>query len=215
MSTHASATVSAVFFLWLASRRTVMGGAGLVLLVLNASTNVLGAYLLQLTHRILAWLRIDKIAVVAGIAVVVLAIAYAEAVLHFELSTVSAFFSGREQGSFATIISQLLSPQSYVRAFTLWPGDPELLHEELIDAWPNEIGYLSVLQQAGWIFGGVYLAMLFRRIPGFRVLIGVALLHFAMTTIPLIIFLLVQWARDSAPNARQHGEYSIFRPHEN
>jgi hypothetical protein len=200
MSTHASAVLTALMFLWL-GRSRVLAGFGLFTLFASGSTNVLLAYTSQVGQRLLAWMGIEKLAVAVGIVAVVGVIVYAETVLHLDLTQLSGVASSREQVSYSIIMSQLISPDYYVRAFTLVPGDPQLMYNEATGDWPNEIGYLSTLQQGGFILGAGYLALLLYRVRGFRVFMAMGMLHFSMQTIPVVVFLLLQWSETLNPRA--------------
>jgi hypothetical protein len=199
MSTHVSAVLSALLFLWL-GRSRIFAIAGLLGLVVSGSTNVLLAYTGQLAQRVLGWLHIEKFAVGLAISAALLLLIYAETVLNLDLTALSGFVTGREQVSYSIIIGQLFSPDYYLRALTLIPGDPALMYNEASGDWANEIGYFSVLQQGGFILGIGYLGLLFSRIGGARVFVAIAMLHFSMATIPMFVFLLLQWS--DAMNAR-------------
>jgi hypothetical protein len=205
MNAHGSASVTAVFFLSL-GRRKLVSGLGFVLLLFSRSTYTLASYSFQLLQRLLAWLKIDAVVVPFVIVVALLVFLNAETVLNFELASLGVF-SGREQGSFATIAGQLLSPDAYSKAFTLLPGDPSHL-SDFVNSWANEVAYFTVLQQGGFVLGAFFLAMLLYRIKGFRVFMAVSMLHYGMALTPLMLFLLVHWSREirerESPDVGQH-----------
>jgi hypothetical protein len=211
MSTHVSAALSALMFLWL-GRNKAFAAFGLLSLVVSGSTNVILAYAGQTTQRILEWLRIEKLAVALGLVAILLLVGYAQTVLHLDLTQMSGLISGREQVSYSIIMSQLASPEYYTRAFTLLPGNPRVLYNEASGDWPNEIGYLATLQQGGFILGAAYLSLLLYRIRGFRVFMAMGMLHFGMQTIPLAVFLLLQWSESMNPRPDAPGTVLRFVP---
>jgi hypothetical protein len=198
MSTHVSAVLTALFFLRLRNN-PIFAGAGLLSVFVSGSTNVLLAYVSQAAQRLLAWLHLERLAIGFGIAAAVLLLVYAQTMLDIDLTALSDIVTGREQVSYNIIASQLLSPDYYVRAFTLIPGDPQLLYNEASGDWPNEIGYLSTLQQGGFVLGAGYLLLLVSRIGGFRTFMLIGMLHFSMQTLPLVVFLLLQWSDGMSP----------------
>lgn len=198
MSTHVSAVLTALFFLRM-GQKPIFAGAGLLAVFVSGSTNVLLAYVGQLAQRVLAWLHMELLAVGFGIVATALLLVYAQTVLDIDLTALSDIVTGREQVSYSIIAGQLLSPDYYVRAFTLIPGDPQLLYNEASGDWPNEIGYLSTLQQGGFVLGAGYLLLLVSRISGFRTFMLIGMLHFSMQTLPLVVFLLLQWSDSVSP----------------
>jgi hypothetical protein len=197
MSTHASATLTAILFLWWSRGRALLAAAGLALLLTTLSIYVCAAYLAQVLWGFLERLRIEKPVAIAGAAIVILAFLNADAIINFDLASLSAYFGAREQGSFRIIAEQVFSLEGYREAFTWIPGDPSLLTDISITERANEIALLSVVHQGGIVLGVFYLWLLLWRTKVFWVFMAVSLLHYGMPTIPVIIFLLLQWNRDA------------------
>jgi hypothetical protein len=208
MSTHLSAVLTALLFLWL-GRGGIFAGVGLLGLLASNSTNILLAYTSQLMQQVLKRFHVEWLAVGLAISTALLLLIYVDTVLNIDLTTLSGLVSGREQVSYSIIVGQLFSPDYYLRALTLIPGDPVLMYNEASGDWANEIGYLAMLQQGGFILGVGCLALLFSKIRGFRVFFAIVLLHFSMATIPAFVFLLLQWSDAMGPR-RTTSEKIVF-----
>ena len=205
MSTHVSATLTAIFFIWLSGRSKLRLGVGFVVLFFNASFYIMASYAAHVGARVLAWWRLDKIVAAIGITIVALAFLNADAVTKFDLTKVSPVFTSREQVGFTVITGQLLNMEAYSTAFTLVPLDSAELSADFVDDKGNEVMYFTVIQQGGFILAALYFILLMMRIPGFRVFMAVSMLHYGMPTTPIVVLLLIQWARTAA-------DASVFAP---
>lgn len=194
MSTHTSATLLAIFFMWLGRDHKSLLAIGSAVLLLNRSIYVLVAYIAHILGLALAWLKVDKIVAAVFLCVLALAFVNAQALLNFDVTTISPYLTSREQASYIFILEQLLSVDAYSWAFTWLPLDSKELASNFINEAGNEVMYFTVLQQGGFILSALYLAMLFHRINGFRIFMAFAMLHYGMPTTPVAIFLMIQWA---------------------
>jgi hypothetical protein len=191
MNTHASATLTALFFLW-EGRRAWRQVLGFFILLLTRSFFVLTSYLSQIVWRVFDRMHLSKLVAVGAVVLVIVAFLNAGPLIGRDLTAISSYFTVREQLGYGAILEQVLSFDAYSWAFTLVPKDSTQLASNFINWAGNEVMYFTVIQQGGFILALYYFTVLIRRVRGLRVFVAVSMLHYGMATTPIVIFLLLQ-----------------------
>ena len=196
MSVHYSAGLIALYFIYLTSKSRVFIFLGVVLLGFHRSFFNLFSFIGQVVYDWITLLRLERALLLLLLIAAGTVITFREEILSLDLTTYSGLFTAREQAGFEIIGAQIFNPESYLKAFTLIPSDSLALAANVFagsDAG-NELQYFTILQQGGIVLSVYYLALLFWKVRGFRAFLALSLFHYGAATVPIAIFLMLQFS---------------------
>lgn len=196
MSVHYSATLVALYFIFLSRKSRVFFLFGGLLLAGHRSFFNLFSFVGQMVYEWLALLRLKRVLYLLLLVAAIAAIVLREEIITIDLTAYSDIFTRREQLGFEIIGEQIFNIDSYLQAFTFIPADSKALAANVFagsDAG-NELQYFTILQQGGLVLAVYYLWMLFLRVNGFQFFLVLSLFHYGAATVPIAIYLMLQFS---------------------
>lgn len=144
-------------------------------------------------ERHIRWLKILPAAAIVGPLLV----------LYFfqdEIMGIMALSSYTRYYSMEIMLDQIFNPFYYRGIFNLYPSlyaDYISLQEANYGIYGNEIGFVKVFVEGGFILGGLTIYFLFRELSYFRGFIFITFLHYSFViNMPIMLFLMLNYNRE-------------------